>query len=152
MAEDNRRSQFTAEQRAFCVMKYQKYSPSGYNVSSRVLRDFENHFPGVRVPSKSALLKMVAKFDKLFTVHNCNSKSSPGESHSGHRKTVRTPANIEAVRAAVTADTTKELFDPSVNTSSRNSLGLSASSFNRILKEDLKYHCFKMIKKCSFLV
>ena len=31
--------------------------------------------------------KMVAKFSQKFTVHNCNSKASPGETHSGRHKT-----------------------------------------------------------------
>ena len=41
--------------------------------------------------------KMVAKFSQKFTVQNCNSKASPGETHSGAKKTARTPENIEAV-------------------------------------------------------
>ena len=38
---------------------------------------------------------MVAKFSQKFTVQN--SKASPGETHSGAKKTARTPENIEAV-------------------------------------------------------
>ena len=91
--------------------------------------------------------KIVAKFSQKFTVHNCNSKASPGETHSGSHKTARTPENIEAVRAAVTADRTKDLFDPTVVSGNRNGLGISQSTFHRIVKEDLKLHCYKLERK-----
>ena len=90
---------------------------------------------------------MVAKFGDKFTVQNCNSKSSPGDTHSGVKRTARTPENIEAVRVAVTADRTKELFDPTVVSGRRNGLGISQSTFARIVKEDLKLHCYKLERR-----
>ena len=85
--------------------------------------------------------KMVAKFSDKFTVQNCNSKASPGDTHSGSKRTARTPANIEAVREAVAADRPKDVFDPTVVSGHRNGLGISQSTFARIVKEDLKLHC-----------
>ena len=91
--------------------------------------------------------KMVAKFSQNFTVQNCNSKASPGETHSGAKKTARTPENIEAVRVAVTADRAKDVFDPTVVSGHRNGLGISQSTFARIVKEDLKLHCYKLERR-----
>ena len=93
------------------------------------------------------MLKMVEKFGEKFTVQNCNSKASPGDSHSGHKRTARTPENIEAVRVAVTADRPKDLFDPSVVSSRRNGLGITSSTFGRIVKDDLKLHCYKLERR-----
>ena len=42
-----------------------------------------------------------------FTFQNCISKASPGETHSGAKKTARTPENIEAVWVGVTAEQIK---------------------------------------------
>ena len=88
--------------------------------------------------------KMVAKFCNKFTVQNCNSKASPGDTNSGAKKTARTPGNIEAVRAALTADRAKDLFDPTVVSGRCNGLGITKSTFARIIKEDLKLHCYKL--------
>ena len=91
--------------------------------------------------------KMVAKFRNKFTVQNCNSKASPGDTNSGAKKTSRTPENIEAVRAAVTADWTKDLFDLTVVSGHCNGLGITQSTFARIFKEDLKLHCYKLERR-----
>ena len=95
--------------------------------------------------------KMVAKFSDKFTVQNCNSKASLGDTHSGSKRTARTPANIAAVRVAVTADQTKDIFDPTVMSGHHNDLGISQSTFARIVKEDLKLHCYKLERglKCN---
>ena len=46
------RPQFSDEQRAFVVLKYEKYKASGYKIFVRISRDFENKFPGSRIPTK----------------------------------------------------------------------------------------------------
>ena len=78
------RPQFTDEQRAFVVLKYEKYKASGYKIFVRISNDFAQKFPGARIPMKKAMQKMVAKFSEKFTVH------SPGESHARAKKTART--------------------------------------------------------------
>ena len=141
------RPQFSNEQRAFVVLQYAKYKPSGYKIFVRISQDFEKKFPGERIPSKKAMQKMVEKFGTKFTVGNCCSEASPGDSHSGAKRTVRTPQNIEAVRRAVTADQSKDVFDPTVVSGHRNGLGLSKSTFGRIVKEDLRLHCYKLSRR-----
>ena len=76
----------------------------------------------------------------FFTCHNLNSKQSAGNIFSG---SAWTPANIEAVKALLDADAKKEADDPNINTCRKNELGITPSSFCRIVKE-LKYHCYKM--------
>ena len=61
--------------------------------------------------------------------------------------TARTPENIEAVRVAVAADRAKDVSDPTVVSGRRNGLGISQSTFCRILKEDLKLHCYKLERR-----
>ena len=46
------RPQFTDEQRAFVVLKHAKYKASGYKIFVRISRDFEQKFPGSRIPTK----------------------------------------------------------------------------------------------------
>ena len=70
---------------------------------------------------------------------NCCSKASPGDSHLRAKKTVRTPENIEAVCVAVTADQTKDLFDPSVVSANRNDLGLFLHCIQQSLKSSQEF-------------
>ena len=70
--------------------------------------------------------KIVANFSQKLTLQNCCSKASPGESQSGVKEDNQD--YIEAARVAVTADQTKDLFDPSVVSNRRNGLGISLSA------------------------
>ena len=42
----------TDEQRAFVVLKYEKYKASGYKIFVRISNDFAQKFPGARIPTK----------------------------------------------------------------------------------------------------
>ena len=120
--------QFTRDQRTFLVLEYHK-SKGHKNFLPQLVLDFQNRFPGVRAPSFSAIRKVWKKQITNGTVNNCNSSSSPG-SHSGRRKTVRTPANIVAVRNRMNRDSVKELGDGNgspVSTARRNSKSLFVS-------------------------
>ena len=134
MDNGNQPRQFTDEQRTFCILKFESYGPGKGRYSSypRIKKEFEEKFPGVSAPTQEGIRKMSRKLKTTFTVKNLNSEKS------GRKRTVRTPENIESVRVATAADLTKGIFDPSVSTGPRNDLNISASSFCRILKLDLK--------------
>ena len=132
--------QYSDEQRNFLNNAYIKRK--GRKGFFRVICDeFEAAFPGVRRPQASTIRKIHKKQNTHFTVKNLNSQSSPGPSHSGRKKSVRTDANIAAVSNLVMGDHVKEAGDV-VNSSRRNQLGISKSSFDRIIRQDLKFHCY----------
>ena len=83
------------------------------------------------------------------TVNNCNSKTSPGETHSGRPRTQRTEEKKVTVKAIMDRDSTKEIGDSTespVNSARRNSSGMSKSSWSRV-KLELKYHPYKLIRR-----
>ena len=57
-------------------------------------------------------------------------------------RTVRTPAKIAQVQAAIQGDEHLELADPARQTARRNNLQLTKSSFNRITKQELKLQAY----------
>ena len=84
--------QFDMEHRNFLMMEYHKRK--GYrDFLHPLLQDFRAKFPGVRLPATSTIRRIFKKQSEKGTVLNCNSASSPGDTHSGRRRTVRTDAN-----------------------------------------------------------
>ena len=89
------------------------------------------------------------KFSNNGTVHNLNSANSPGESHSGRKRSARSEAMVQAVKDVVAQDRDKAPDDPTVRSSRRNGIldpngnQLDKSAFNRITKE-LHLHPYKM--------
>ena len=100
-------------------------------------------FPNQKIPPRQTVHKMWKKQNSLFTVHNVNSKVSPGVSHSGRVRTAITPETIQAVQDMLDRDCDKENDDPDINTCRNNELGLSPATMSRIIKHHLKYHCYK---------
>ena len=80
---------------------------------------------------------------------NCNSANSPGDTHSGRRRTARTDQNKQAVKAVMDRDAPKPIGDPNfspVSTCRINALNIDKSTWWR-LKGDLKYHPYKAIRR-----
>ena len=96
------------------------------------------------VPKQQTVLKMWKKQQTFFTVHNLNSASSPGDTHSGRKRTARSEENIAAVKAAIDGDIDKAADDPTINTCRKNVLGLNPSTWCRIANKDLQYHSYKL--------
>ena len=83
------------------------------------------------------------------TVNNANSSSSPGDSHSGRPRTIRTDQNKQALKAVLDRDAQKRIGDAMVspvNTARLNTLAFSKSSFSRLV-QDLKYHPYKALRR-----
>ena len=138
------------EERIWLAMEYHRrrtaYRRQGF--VAQLLIDFRINFPNaVRSPSLRAIIKIHKGFQRTGTVLNRNSLKSPGLSNSGRRKTVSTPANAAAVRALCAHDADKEMDLPHSPVSScrRNVLGISKSSFNRLVQQE-KLHPYKILK------
>ena len=126
------RPQFSPSERSFIYKLYTVHSTGRRNTRFlNIRRDFTVKFPQSRVPSKQAVQDIVKKFDTSSTVHNLNSKKSPGNTYSGRPRTVLTNATIMAVSRILQRDKLKVMDDPSVNTCRSNILGLNKSSFSR---------------------
>ena len=106
-----------------------------------LLTDFQNKFPGARVPDPTTICRLCRKQLAKGTVNNCNSKASPGPTHSGRPRTARTPPNAQEVKNVLDRDKIKQVGDANVSPVSsarRNPLvWCTKSSFSRITK-DLK--------------
>ena len=117
--------QLTKEQRVFVVQTYNKIKSI-----KQVQVLFAERFPDRRSPSKPAIWKNVRKYQEEGTSLNLN------RGRSGRRITVRTQGNIENVRI---------ILQQNANVSIRkNNSQLSRSTFNRIVKKDLRWHPFKI--------
>ena len=136
--------QLTPEQRNHLALEYHKMRGQ-YNCINVVKYSFSQEFPGVQLPSKNTIKRIWRKQKTHFTVHNLNSKNSPGLSHSGRKRSARTPENIQAVKDILDTDAAKPADADSINSARKNELGLSASTWCRIAKHDLKYHSYKLV-------
>ena len=117
--------QLTKDQRVFVITNFIRTG------SIKQVQDlFEQHFPDRHPPSKPAIWKNVRKYRKDGTCLNLN------KGRSGRRKVIRTAENIENVRMAL-------LQNPNVSIR-KNGLQMARSTFNRIVKYDLKWHPYKM--------
>ena len=78
-------AQFSLAQRNFLAFEYHKRKGTN-NFKAGIERDFLAKFPGARVPGKDQMRRIWVKQMGKGTVNNCNSKSSPGDTHSGLRE------------------------------------------------------------------
>ena len=136
--------QFTPEQRNLIALEYHKLRGS-YKCYSKVMAIFNNKFPGVKKPTIKTVKNIWKKQNEHFSVHNLNSKLSPGNTYSGRPRSVRTPPNIQAVKDVLDEDAIKDPDAPDINSARKNVLGISKSSWQRIAKDDLHYHSYKLI-------
>ena len=140
------RPQFTMEQRNFLALEYHKRKGTSKGTKS-LIADFIAKFPDARQPNRHTCIRIWKKQMSKGTVLNCNSKSSPGASHSGRSRTRRNPQSIAHVKAVMDRDAQKRIGDRDVSpvsTARRNALGIPKSSWARISK-DLKYHPYKPV-------
>ena len=80
-------------------------------------------------------------------VYNMIQLSAYHASYTGCPKIDFFKENIENVKKILEEDFPKAPDDPTISTCRKNRSGLSKSSFNRIAKNCLKFHPYKMEKK-----
>lgn len=120
--------QLTTEQRAFVVLKYQE--TKSYVA---VQNAFGIRFPGRRPPCKRTIQKNVEKYQNHGTSLNRN------KNNSGRRRTTRTPHNINMVQNHLQNHPTMSMR--------RNNLAISRPSLNRIIRQELQWHPYKIHKR-----
>ena len=81
--------QFTKDQRNFLALEFHKRRGTR-DFKAGLIRDFQTKFPTARTPSTNTLKRIWQKQVDLGTVLNCNSKASPGNTHSGRVKSSTT--------------------------------------------------------------
>lgn len=117
--------QLTIDERTFVVERF--IQTEDYDL---VKAEFRARFPYRNPPANSTIYKNVKKFERHGTTHNLNA------GRSGRNRTVRTPANIQRVEAAIA-------INPRLS-ARRNGLGISKSAYNEITRIDLNYHPYRM--------
>ena len=131
------RPQLTRDQRNFVLLEYAK-KKGGKKFFQGLFAAFQIKFPGARVPDETTVRRLYKKQSENGTVNNCNSKSSPGASYSGRRRSGRSPQNIAGAKAVMDRDATKRLGDATVSPVSsarRNVLAVTKSTWSRIKLE-----------------
>ena len=118
--------QLTLEQRVFVVTNF--FSTKSY---VEVQRLFRAAFPGRNPPTRMTIHRNVNKYLQHATSQNRNREAS------GRKRTGRSNDNIDRVQEALENN-------PKGIACRRNGLGLSPSTFNRIVKKDLKWHPYKI--------
>ena len=117
--------QLTPEQRVFVVLNYTRTQST-----TQVRNAFRERFPNRNPPAASTILENVRKYENSGTSLNLN------KGNSGRRRTTRTAENIDAVR---------DLLQENPHMSARrNPIPISRASFNRITRQDIKWHPYRM--------
>ena len=127
--------QLTGKQRVFIVRTY--FQTRSY---VEVRRLFQNEFPRHAPQEPKTIHRNVVKYNEHGRSLNRNLSAS-GRPRSG-----RSAENIDTVQEALEEN-------PDSVVCRRNGLGLSVRTFNRICKEDLKWHPYKIrVRHHSFLM
>ena len=118
--------QFTAEQRTFIVLHYNRTQSL-----AAVQNAFRERFPDRNPPTKTTILKNFRKY--------CNHRTSlnRNKNNSGRPRTARSPENIAAVRRLLEQN-------PRDMSARRNPIEISPAGFNRITRLDLGWHPYRM--------
>ena len=118
--------QLTVEQRTFLVEVFIRT-----NNMINVIDQFQERFPERDPPTTKTIKRTIEKFRDRGTVRNQNA------GRSGRLRTVRVPENINLVQEIIEENNAPV-------TSRKNGLEITKSSFNRITKEDLNFHPYKI--------
>jgi transposase len=117
--------QLTTVQRVFVVKEYLQ---CGSYVA--VQNAFQQRFPDTLSPAKTTIWRNVNKYKNEGTSLNLN------KGRSGRKRTERSEENVEIVQQQL-------LENPGISCR-RNGVDIDKSTFNRIVKLDLKWYAYKM--------
>ena len=120
--------QLTTDQRVWVCLEMARV-----NNALQVRRLWANQFPGVQPPTARTIRQNYRKYRTHGTSLNRN------QNNSGRRRTARSVQNIRRVRRSLQRNGNV--------TSRRNGLNLSRSSFNRIVRLDIHFFPYVLIKR-----
>ena len=144
--------QLNTDQRTYLMLQYHKRKGKR-DFWAGLFADYHTHFPESRIPSQEAVRDLLKKQQKYGTVNNCNSASSPSETHSGRKTTALTPEVLEAVKTVLDRDKGKMLGDATVSpvsTARKNKLGLAHTTWNNATQQ-MNYHPYKVVRQQDLL-
>ena len=119
---------FTDEQRAWMVEAFFQT-----NSVQETIRQFTIRYPPPqRAPCPNTVRRNVLKFRRFGT---CRNRQKDGG--SGRPRSVRTQANIDAVR--------REIQNNPTSTTRRNNVPITRTTYRRIVSKELGYHPYRMI-------
>ena len=118
----------TIAQRVWVCIEYARV-----NNAQEVIRRWAIYWDNIPAPSKQTVIKTFRKFGREGSCHNLN------KGRSGRTRTARTAENIELVRRSLTENGQRS--------SRRNGLGLSRRTFQRIVRLDLNFHPYVLIRR-----
>ena len=118
----------TIQQRVWICIKYIEFNRN----AAAVRRQWIITWPNIVPPREGTISDTFRKFENEGTCHNLH------KGRSGRPRTARTEANIDRVR--------ESLENNGLRSSRRNGMGLSQSSFVRIMR-DIKFHPYILIKR-----
>lgn len=126
------RREFNKEERHFLVCQRIKRTPF-----KQLLEAFHERFPHAPIPSRQGIRKMVIKFETCFDL------ATQRAGHSGRKRSGRSDQNIALVKQTLEVELE---YGPGMMRSStrRNNIGISAATFSRIVKKDLKLHPYRL--------
>ena len=101
------------------------------NNTHQVGRSWANHWNEIQAPAVSTIIRNFEKNQEHGTTANLN------KGNSGRQRTARSAESIQRVR--------RSLQRNGVTSARRNGLGLSRSSFSRIVRCDLRFHPYVLI-------
>ena len=124
---------WNSEERAFAV---EAYFSSGCSViaTQRAFRNRFNLAPLAPVPDRKSIVTWVTTFRQT---------ASATRRKTGVPRPIRSPENIEAVRASILQSPRRSARKHA------SALELSDRSVRRILHDDLHYHPYKMARRCN---
>ena len=120
--------QLTKDQRVWICVEYART-----NNVCEVIRRWPVRWYGIPVPSRLTIKSTFEKFVREGTCLNLN------KGRSGRLRTARTQQNVDVVQ--------QSLMEDGIRSARRNGLGLSRSNFNRIVKMDIKFHPYPVIRR-----
>ena len=100
--------------------------------------EFRKKFGCTDFPAKAVIYKWRNKFRVFGSVNNLNSKHPNRYSHSGRRKSARTPENVDAIRDSVVRSPRKSVRRRS------QELGINRETVRRILFTDLHLYPYRI--------
>ena len=128
-------NKFTPEQKLFCVLSKVRglYSP-------QIQSEFILKWPGQQPPDRRSILR----FEK--TLNEEKNLFDQRKGKSGRKITVRTPENINSVENLLESEKDRRP-DQQGSSCRRNTLDISKTIFNMIVKKDLGWKPYKIVRR-----
>ena len=106
--------QFSCQQRIFLAFEYHKHKGT-CGFQNHILVDFQDKFPGVRVPTAKTMNRIREKQMLHGTVNNCDDKKSPSSCNSGRKFIDKIARNKVRVKNIMGMDAVKHMGDLAVS-------------------------------------